>query len=94
MGVVSLVIVWSLFVIVTIVYAEVILEEDSQNNCPGRVQDDNSKQEEDTRTLSIVYQSIVIFLTLVFGLMFLHQAYTLFSMTKSLYFLSSSILFE
>ena len=36
--------VWSLFVVVTVVYSEVILEAVDENACPGRIEDDNSKQ--------------------------------------------------
>ena len=60
--------------------------DEDESVCPGRVQNSNQQQEEDTRTLSIVYQSIVIFLTLLFALVFLKQAITLFSLTKSQFF--------
>lgn len=82
-GLIACAVVWSLFIIVTVVYAEVILEEESENVCPGRAPEDNSKQEDDARTLSIVYQTIVIFLTLCFALFFLRSAVKLFMMTKS-----------
>ena len=61
-------------------------KEDDTSICPGRVQSDDEDIEDDTRTLSIVYQTIVIVLTLIFALVFAKQAVTLFKMSKSNFF--------
>ena len=61
----------------------IFFQEEDDSVCPGRVQADNSEIEDDTRTLSIVYQSIVIFLTLLFALAFAKYSLQLLSMSKS-----------
>ena len=80
---VGLIIVWSIWVIVTIVYSEVILEEDGESQCPGRVAPSYDKQEEDTRTLTIAYQSILIFITFLLGAIFCYYSYNLIQMSKN-----------
>ena len=84
MGGLALLCVWSLFMIVTIYYAEVILDQTDESECPGRVKGSNEEVEEDTRTLSIIYQSIVIFFTFLLAIVFARQAFVLFRMTKSI----------
>ena len=79
----GLVFVWSLWVIVTIVFSEVILEEDGSSPCPGRVAPSYDKQEEDTRTLTIIYQSLVISVTLVLALVFFYYSSHLLSISKN-----------
>ena len=70
--------VWMLFMVVTIVYSEVILEEGEQESeCPGRVAA-TSSIEEDSRVLSIVYQSIIITVTFLLAVVFFQSSYVLF----------------
>ena len=79
----GLIFVWSLWVIVTIVYSEVILkEEGGESPCPGRVAPSYDKQEESTRTLSIIYQSLIISVTFVLGAIFCFYSYTLIILSK------------
>ena len=80
----GLVCVWSLWIIVTIIYSEVILEEDGESPCPGRVAPSYDKQEEDTRTLTIIYQSLIISVTFVLASIFCYYSFTLLNQTKSL----------
>merc|ERR1712072_126940 len=75
--------VWVMFIIVTVVYAEVVLKDnDSKSDCPGRVPDDVSNLEDATRTLSVAYQSIIIFFTFILGIMFFFSSYKLFKITS------------
>ena len=76
--------VWCLFAIVAIVYAEVVLEDSEveKSQCPGRVADSNQELEDNTRKLSIIYQSIVIFFTFLFGALFWYSSYKLFKLTS------------
>ena len=78
----GLVFVWSLWVVVTIVYSEVILEEDAESPCPGRVAPNYDQQEEDTRTLTIVYQSFIISVTFVLAILFCYYSYNLNQLAK------------
>ena len=64
----GLVFVWLLWVVVTIVYSEVILEKDGESPCPGRVAPNYDEQKEDTRTLTIIYQSLIISVTFILAL--------------------------
>ena len=79
----GLVFVWSLWVVVTIVYSEVILEEDAESPCPGRAAPNYEKEEEDTRTLNIVYQSLIISVTFVLAFIFCYYSYTLIQLSKN-----------
>mmetsp|Transcript_43049 Transcript_43049/g.60378 ORF Transcript_43049/g.60378 Transcript_43049/m.60378 type:complete len:140 (+) Transcript_43049:78-497(+) len=79
----GLVFVWSLWIVVTIIFAEVILEEDGSSPCPGRVAPSYDQQEEDTRTLTIIYQSLVISVTFVLALIFFYYSFTLMSVSKN-----------
>ena len=79
----GLIFVWSLWVIVTIVYAEVILEEDGESPCPGRVAPSYDEQKEDTRTLTIVYQSLIITVTVILGLIFCYYSHGLIKISKT-----------
>ena len=79
----GLILVWSLWVIVTIIYAEVILEEDGESPCPGRIAPSYDKQEEDTRTLTIIYQSLIISVTFVLGLVFCYYSFQLVKLSKN-----------
>ena len=74
--------VWSLWIVVTIVYAEVILEEDGESPCLGRVAPSYDKQKEDTRTLTIVYQSLIIGVTLFLAICFCYYSYRLVVILK------------
>ena len=74
--------VWLLWVIVTIVYAEVILQEDGESPCPGRVAPSYEKQEEDTRTLTIVYQTLIIAVTFILATLFCYYSYNLIQISK------------
>ena len=76
--------VWSLWIVVTIVYSEVILAEDGESPCPGRVAPSYDEQEEDTRTLTIVYQSLIISVTFVLASIFCYYSYSLIKQTKNL----------
>ena len=78
----GLVFVWSLWIVVTIVYAEVILEQDGSSSCPGRVALSYDKQEEDTRTLTIIYQSLIISVTFILGAIFCYYSFTLLQISK------------
>ena len=78
----GLVFVWSLWVVVTIVYAEVILKEDGESSCPGRVALSYDEQEEDTRTLAIVYQSLIISVTFVLGAIFCYYSFNLLNFSE------------
>ena len=80
----GLVFVWSLWVIVTIVYSEVILEEDVESPCPGRVAPNYDQQEEDTRTLTIIYQSLIISVTFILAVLFCYYSYNLIQVAKNL----------
>ena len=79
----GLVFVWSLWVVVTIVYSEVILEEDVESPCPGRVAPNYDQQEEDTRTLTIVYQSLIISVTFFLATLFCYYSYNLIKISKN-----------
>ena len=79
----GLVFVWSLWVIVTVVYSEVILQEDGESSCPGRVAPNYDKQKEDTRTLTIVYQSLIISVTFVLATLFCYYSYSLVQLSKN-----------
>ena len=63
----------------------IFLQEGNKDDseCPGRVPPNNDELKEDTRTLSIVYYTIVIFLTLLFALVFLRKSLQLLKMTTS-----------
>ena len=78
----GLVFVWGLWIVVTIVYAEVILEQDGSSSCPGRVALSYDKQEEDTRTLTIIYQSLIISVTFILGAIFCYYSFTLLQISK------------
>ena len=78
----GLVFVWSLWVIVTIVYAEVILETDGESPCPGRVAPSYDEQREDTRTLTIIYQSLIIFVTFILAALFCYYSFNLIQISK------------
>mmetsp|Transcript_30414 Transcript_30414/g.47226 ORF Transcript_30414/g.47226 Transcript_30414/m.47226 type:complete len:540 (+) Transcript_30414:1054-2673(+) len=62
--------VWGLWIIVTIVYSEVILDSDSESACEGRVKTSHEGEEEDTRDLAIAYQSVIIFVTFILTAIF------------------------
>eukprot|EP00008_Paramoeba_atlantica_P010747 CAMPEP_0201480978 /NCGR_PEP_ID=MMETSP0151_2-20130828/5324_1 /ASSEMBLY_ACC=CAM_ASM_000257 /TAXON_ID=200890 /ORGANISM="Paramoeba atlantica, Strain 621/1 / CCAP 1560/9" /LENGTH=1727 /DNA_ID=CAMNT_0047862983 /DNA_START=164 /DNA_END=5347 /DNA_ORIENTATION=+ len=79
----GLVFVWALWVIVTIVYSEVILEEDGTSSCPGRVAPSYDDQEEDTRTLTIIYQSLIISVTFLLACLFCYYSYNLIVLSKN-----------
>jgi hypothetical protein len=86
--------VWSLFAIITIVYSEDILATDVEVNvCPGRVPASNEELESDTHTLSVIYQSIVIFFTFIFGVIFWFMSYRLFKVTSKGSFVFKSLSF-
>ena len=75
--------VWIMFIVVAVVYAEVVLKDNNpESDCPGRVPADNSDLEDATRTLSVAYQSIIIFFTFVLGIMFFYSSYKLFKITS------------
>ena len=72
---------WCLFAVVAIVYSEVILEDnEATSDCPGRVEA-TSNIDAETRTLSIVYQSIVIAFTFILAVIFFYCSYNLFKLT-------------
>jgi len=79
---IAIFLVWCLFAIVAIVYSQIIEDNESSSPCPGRVEASNDKLDEDTRTLSIVYQSIVIFFTFIFAALFWFSSYRLFKLTS------------
>ena len=71
--------IWSLFIIVTVVYSEVILNQDTQTiDCPGRIEAPPSSLDSDTRTLSIIYQSIIIVCIFLLALVFVLTARKIF----------------
>ena len=80
--VLGLLLVWSLWVVVTIIYSEVILEENTESPCPGRVAPSYEQQEKDTRTLTIIYQSLIISVTFVLAAIFCFYSYSLISLSK------------
>ena len=70
--------VWMLFLVVTVVYSEVILDKgEEESDCPGRV-GSTSSLEDDSRILSIVYQSIIITVTFLLAVVFFQSSYVLF----------------
>ena len=78
----SLFAVWMLFLVVVVIYSEVILEKgEEESDCPGRVASTNSL-EDDSRTLSIVYQSIIITVTFLLAVVFFHSSYVLFKQSS------------
>ena len=75
--------VWIMFIVVAVVYSEVVLKNNNpESDCPGRVPADNSDLKDATRTLSVAYQSILIFFTFILGTMFFYSSYTLFKITS------------
>ena len=75
--------IWCLFIIVTVIYSEDILANGTtESDCPGRVAADTQKLEDDTRQLSIIYQSIVIVVTFLLGCIFWYSSYRLFKITS------------
>ena len=81
--VLSLIFVWSLWIIVTVVYAEVILANNSgYSPCVGRVPLSYSTQESDTQTLTIIYQSIIIAITFLLVCVFFIYTLKLFQTAK------------
>ena len=64
-------------------YSEVILEEDAESPCPGRVAPNYDQQEEDTRTLTIVYQSLIISVTFILAFIFCYYSYNLIQLSKN-----------
>jgi len=75
--------VWSLWIIVTVVYAEAILNQGLDvSACPGRVPDSYVRENHNIRTLAIVYQTIIITITFILALVFFYYAYLLFSASK------------
>ena len=52
------------------------------SDCPGRVPDSYTKENDNIRTLAIVYQTIIITITLILALVFFYYAYLLFSASK------------
>ena len=89
---IAIFLVWCLFAVVAIVYSEVILEDnEATSECPGRVEP-KSDLDEQTRTLSIVYQSIVIVFTFLLAIVFFYSSWCLFRLTqKGLFSLFSFI---
>jgi len=80
---IAIFLIWLLYAVVLIIYSEVILDGfDEESPCPGRVAASNKDQEDATRTLSIVYQSVVIFITFILACMFWYSSYKLFKMTS------------
>ena len=73
--------VWSLWLVVTIVYNE-LLKEDGESPCPGRVAPSYDQQEEDIRTLTIVYQSLIIAVTFILAICFSYYSYRLVVILK------------
>jgi len=78
----GIVLVWLIFVVVTVVYAEVILDSDGKTDCPGRVPEDNEEQEDNARALLVTYQSVVIFVTFILTMGFIWSSYRLFKISK------------
>ncbi len=71
---------------------QIIPEDQPVDICPGRVPASNEQLAQDTRTLSVIYQSIVIFFTFVLALIFLYMSYRLFSMaSKGMIWLDFSV---
>ena len=57
--------VWSIWIIVTVVYAEVILNSTVTSNCPGRAEPSYEHMSSQIRTLTIAYQSTLIGITAI-----------------------------
>jgi hypothetical protein len=80
---------WLLYIVVLVVYATVIVDSDdggggSLSICVGRVGDDGNDDDDDrTRTLSIVYQSIIIALTFFMGLAFVLSTRSIAAVAQS-----------
>jgi hypothetical protein len=75
--------VWSFFAIVISVYALVIIPNNPPvDECAGRVASSNDDLDNATHKLSVIYQSIVIFFTFLFGALFWYSSYSLFEVTK------------
>ena len=89
---IAIFLVWCLFAVVAIVYLEVILKDnEATSECPGRVEA-KSNIDDQTRTLSIIYQSIVIVFTFFLAIVFFYSSWCLFRLTqKGLFFLFSFI---
>uniref|UniRef100_A0A7S4NP18 Uncharacterized protein n=1 Tax=Paramoeba aestuarina TaxID=180227 RepID=A0A7S4NP18_9EUKA len=88
---VALGVIWSIFVVVVVVYSEVLLNDEDETVCEGRIQSDNSEQEDNIRTFMIAYQSTVIALIIGFALLFLVVARSVLSSTVRSSPLSRSI---
>ena len=83
--IVSLILIWALWIIVTVIYAEVILDQDAtESPCPGRVQSSSEQIDDDTRRLSVAYQSIIIAFSFLLGILFAKSSYSLFNMSKKM----------
>ena len=75
--------VWSLWIIITVVYAEAILNQGvDASDCPGRVPDSYERESDNIRTLAIVYQAIIITITFILTVVFFYYAFLLFSASK------------
>jgi len=77
--------VWSLWVIVTVVYAKVILDDTSGSTpCAGRVPISYSKQESNTRKLAIAYQAVIIAITFTLSSIFFYFTIVLVRVSQRL----------
>jgi hypothetical protein len=61
---------------------QIIPEDQPVNICPGRVAASNQQLKDDTHTLSVIYQAIVIFFTFTLGAIFWYMSYRLFAVTS------------
>ena len=78
----AIALVWIMYVIVLIVYSEAILTEETVSPCPGRVPASTESIDDQTRTLAVTYQSIIITCTFIFAIMFLSSTMNLVKKTK------------
>jgi len=62
---------------------KIIPDDQPVNICPGRVAPSNEQLQSDTHELSVIYQSIVISFTFIFGIVFWYMSFQLFRMTSS-----------
>jgi len=91
---VGVVLVWCLWIVVTVVYSEVVLESDSgESPCVGRVPDNNDELEENTRILTIVYQSIIVAVTFFLAAIFSFYTRKLLAAAKNISRVKKFILF-
>jgi hypothetical protein len=76
-------IIWAIWIVVVVVYSEVILANNSgASPCPGRVPASHDQLEQNSRDLAITYQVVIIAITIVLCLVFLYFTWLVFETSK------------